>query len=152
MTADNSGPGELPPPEALRRIVVGFDGSAAAKRALDWAVSEARRNPAVIDVVAAWTFPMVLGYSFSHTVVEVETTAQHQVDDALAHVAELAPDVVVRGETADDAPGAALVAASKTADLLVVGSRGLGGFESLLLGSVSSYCAKHATCTVVIVR
>jgi nucleotide-binding universal stress UspA family protein len=143
---------ELPKPDALRRILVGYDGSDAAKKALGWAIDNALRNPAVVDVLTAWTFPMVPGYSISHTVTEVEMAARAEVDAALAHVAEVAPDVVVRGETTDETPGPALVAASKGADLLVVGASGLGHVKSLLLGSVSVFCAKHAPCTVVIVR
>ncbi len=57
-----------------------------------------------------------------------------------------------RGETSEQLPAPALIAAAKGADLLVVGSRGLGGFEGLLLGSVSQYCTRHAHCSVVVVR
>jgi nucleotide-binding universal stress UspA family protein len=106
----------------------------------------------VIDVVTAWTFPMVPAYAFCHTVEDVEKAARKELDHALARVAELAPDVVVRGEITDDAPGPALVTASRDADLLVVGPWGRGSFQTLVLGSVSAYCAKHATCTVVVVR
>lgn len=147
-----SGLSELAGPDLQRRIVVGFDGSEPARKALCWAIDNAQKDPAVIDVVTAWRFPMAPGYSFHHTVPEVEHVARRQVDAALTLVADIAPDVVVRGETTEDAPGPALVAASKGADLLVVGSRGLGGFSSLLLGSSGAYCAKHAPCTVVIVR
>lgn len=147
-----SGLSELPVPELQRRIVVAYDGSDPARKALDWAIENARRDPAVIDVVTAWTFPMVPAYAFCHTVDDVERVARKELDDALTHVAEVAPDVVVRGELTDDAAGPALVAASKGADLLVVGPWGRGGIQSLVLGSVSAYCAKHASCTVVVVR
>ncbi|HTU39495.1 MAG TPA: universal stress protein [Acidimicrobiales bacterium] len=147
-----SGLSELPVPDVQRRIVVGFDGSDPAKKALEWAIRDATSNPAVIDVVIAWTFPMVLGYAFTHTVSDVEGAARSELDAALTHVAEVAPDVVVRGETTDESPGPALVAAAKGADVLVVGARGVGGFEALLLGSVSAFCSRHAPCTVVIVR
>ncbi len=144
--------GELAETGPARRIVVGYDGSASSLRALDWAMEEAQERSAVLDVVTAWTFPMALGYSFVHTVHEVEQTARAWVDTALSRIAERAPDVVSRGEEVDDAPGPALVHAAQGADMLVVGCRGLGGFETLLLGSVSDYCAKHASCTVVVVR
>lgn len=144
--------GELSTPAARRRIVVGFDGSHEAEHALEWAISNARSDPAVIEVVAAWTFPMVPGYAFCHSVPEVEKAAAGEVGVALTHVAEIAPEVVVRGQTVDGSPGPALVAASEGADLLVVGSRGRGGITSTLLGSVSAYCARNAPCSVVIVR
>ena len=147
-----SGSSELGTSGGQRRIVVGVDGSGAAARALDWAIGEAQLRDAVMDLVTAWTFPMVLGYSLSHTVSEVELATRGVVEGALAHVADVAPDVVIRGETIDDAPGPALVAASQGADLLVVGSRGLGGFETLLLGSVSAFCARLAPCNVAIIR
>jgi nucleotide-binding universal stress UspA family protein len=143
---------ELPESKVQRRIVVAYDGSEPAKKALDWAIGNAQRDPAVIDVVTAWTFPMVPAYAFSHTVEDVEKAARKELDEALAHVAEVAPDVVVRGEMTDNAAGPALVAASKGADLLVVGPWGRSGFQTLVLGSVSAYCAKHASCTVVVVR
>ena len=134
------------------RIVVGTDGSVQARRALDWAVAEAERTGGTLHLVTAWMFPMALGYAFTTTVHEVRQAAQDTVDRAVAHVAEVAPALTVTGETTEQPPGPALVAASKGADLLVVGSRGLGGFEGLLLGSVSQYCGRHAACSVVVVR
>jgi nucleotide-binding universal stress UspA family protein len=95
---------------------------------------------------------MAIGYAFATTVDEVRRVAHDVVDRAIARVAEVAPDVVVHGEATEQSPAPALVMVSKGADLLVVGSRGLGGFHELLIGSVGGYCARHATCTVVVVR
>jgi nucleotide-binding universal stress UspA family protein len=139
-------------PGAERRIVVGVDGSPPSERALDWAIDEAQRTAASLHLVAAWMFPMALGYAFTTTVNEVRQSAQDVVDRAVAHVTEVAGDVTVSGETSEQLPAPALIAAAKDADLLVVGSRGLGGFEGLLIGSVSQYCTRHATCSVVVVR
>jgi nucleotide-binding universal stress UspA family protein len=139
-------------PGAERRIVVGVDGSPPSERALDWAVAEVRRTGAALHLVSAWTFPMALGYAFTTTVHEVQQSAQDVIDRAVAHVGEVAGDVTVTGETSEQAPAPALIAAAKGADLLVVGSRGLGGFRGLLIGSVSQYCTRHATCSVVVVR
>jgi nucleotide-binding universal stress UspA family protein len=147
-----SGLAELPVPKNQLRIVVGVDGSEASANALEWAIDYARRSPAVVDVVTAWTFPMVHGYARNHTVGEVEDEARKVVTAAMSHVAEEAPDVVVRGETADGEPGPVLVDAAKGADLLVVGARGESGLQRLFLGSVSSYCAKNASCSVMVVR
>jgi len=135
-----------------RRIVVGVDGSETAELALAWAVGEAQRSGASLTLLAAWMFPMVVGYAFTSTVDSVRQGAIDLVEHSLARVAELAPDVSVKGETSEEPPQQALVEASAGADLLVVGSRGLGGFKGLLLGSVSQYCARHARCPVVIVR
>jgi nucleotide-binding universal stress UspA family protein len=137
---------------ASRRIVVGVDGSPHSGRALDWAIAEARRTGNTLQLVGAWLFPMALGYAFTTTVHEVSDAARDTVDRAVAHVADVAPELTVTGETTEQPPGPALVAASKGAELLVVGSRGLGGFEGLLLGSVSQYCSRHATCSVVVIR
>jgi nucleotide-binding universal stress UspA family protein len=139
-------------PGSERRIVVGVDGSPPSERALDWAVAEAQRTGAALHLVSAWMFPMALGYAFTTTVHEVRQSAQDVIDRAMAHVGEVAGDLTVTGETSEQAPASALIAAAKGADLLVVGSRGLGGFQGLLIGSVSQYCARHATCSVVVVR
>ncbi len=147
-----SGLSELPTAPRQRRIVVGVDGSESSARALEWAIQEARRRPAVVDVVTAWTFPMVEGYAITHSVDDVEEGAREVMGAAMSQVAEEAPEVVVRGETTDGAAGPVLVEAARGADLLVVGSRGVGGLERVFLGSVSTYCGRHAPCSVMIVR
>ena len=72
--------------------------------------------------------------------------------DALAHVTRVAPEVVTKGTTNQDPPAVSLVDASRGADLLVVGSRGLGAFRGLLFGSVSYHVVTHAHSSVVVVR
>ncbi len=139
-------------PAAPGRIVVGVDGSPSSQRALDWAIDEARRSGASLHLVAAWMFPMALGYALTATVHQVHQAAQDVIDGALAHVAERAPTVTATGETVEQLPAPALVTAAKGADLLVVGSRGHGGFEGLLQGSISLNCTRHADCSVVVVR
>jgi nucleotide-binding universal stress UspA family protein len=143
---------ELEPTSAERRIVVGLDSSAESERALEWAIAEAQQKDAVLDIVTAWLFPMATGYAFTTTVHEVRQAAQDVIDRAIAHVGEVAPEIVVRGESIEQPPAPALVTASRGAELLVVGSRGLGGFKELLLGSVSQYCVRHAKCSVTVVR
>ncbi len=143
---------ELEPSHSQHRIVVGIDGSGESARALDWAITQAQQSGAVLDIVTAWMFPMAIGYAFTTTVEEVRKAAQDLLEEAISHVVDVAPDVVVRGEPKEQPPGPALVSASKGADLLVVGSRGMGGFEELLVGSVGHYCMRRASCSVVIVR
>ena len=142
----------LEPPASQHRIVVGIDGSLESARALEWAITQARRSGAILEIVTVWMFPMAVGYAFTTTVNEVRDRARSLVDEAIRHVRDVAPDVVVRGEITEQSPGPALVKASKGADLLVVGSRGMGGFEELLVGSVARYCARHASCSVVLAR
>jgi nucleotide-binding universal stress UspA family protein len=139
-------------PEDAGRIVVGIDGSQPSERALDWAVAEAGRRGAPLHLVTAWIFPMAPGYAFTATVPQVHEAAREACERAAEDVRRRAPQLRVSTEIVQQTPGPALVAATDGADLLVVGSRGLGGFQGLVMGSVSQYCARHASCSVVVVR
>lgn len=142
----------------MTTIVVGVDGSDNSQRALQWAVDEARVRIAHLRIVHTWQEPAyaVLGAPFASSAAALDTdefrkAAQHTLDEAVAAVdlAGLpeAPDrIVVHGS-----PALALLGVATDADLLVVGSRGLGGFRELLLGSVSHQLAHHARCPLVIV-
>lgn len=134
------------------RIVVGVDGSEDSSKALDWAIAEAIRGRATLELVTAWMFPMALGYVFARTPEEVRREVQRIADESLSRVAEAAPDMDVTSIVRESEAGPALVEVSIGADLLVVGSRGHGGIRELLLGSVGTYCSRHACCPVVIVR
>ena len=129
------------------RVVVGIDGSEPGMRALDWAAAEAGRSGAVLEIQTAYE----PGYVHV-TKEEIQRCMDHLVEDAAAHVAKVAPGVATIGKTREQSPARVLIKASEGADLLVVGSRGLGGFKGLLLGSVSQQCAHHAHCPVTIVR
>ena len=142
--------------EDLPLIVVGLDGSDESTRALDWAAEEADLRGGRVRVVTAWHVP-VLVYSAGYTPMvapSVEESSEHAantiVEGAAAELTDrgLEVDTVVEYGNAAQA----LIDASAEADLLVVGSRGHGGFAGLLLGSVSTQCAQHATCPVVVVR
>jgi|SRR5271155_612369 len=134
------------------RVVVGTDGSEGGDRALKWAAGEARRSEAVLHIVVAWSISMSAGFSFTVEMDEVQRASDDTLERSISWVRKNEPDVEVRGEVSQDAPALALVDASAGADLLVVGSRGLGGFRGLLLGSVSQHCAHHAHCPVAIIR
>lgn len=138
------------------RIVVGVDGSDRSKDALRWALDEARLRGASLRVVYAWKMPIYVPSGFAPVAIpdpdELRETAQHRLDGLVGEVVGNATDVKIE-RTAIEGPAAqVLVQEAEGANLLVVGSRGHGGFAGLLLGSVSQQCACHATCPVVIVR
>jgi nucleotide-binding universal stress UspA family protein len=140
---------------ARAKIVVGVDGSEPSEHALAWAIEEAGLRDARVEVVTAWFLaPMIYGASnlLPPTVSDraVESDAQEIAKAAADKVrtAGLEVESSVHAGHASDV----LVGQSDGADLLVVGSRGHGGFAGLLLGSVSAQCAHHAHCPVVIVR
>ena len=138
-------------PKERGRIVVGADGSASAQRALDWAVAEAARRGSALDVVRAWdiAYPAVApAGGFPVEWAALEADAQDLVDKLLADrgLAGRATGRAVQGS-----PAGTLVRAAAGADLVVVGTRGRGGFAGLLLGSVTHHLAHHAPCTVVAV-
>jgi nucleotide-binding universal stress UspA family protein len=146
--------GVVPPvPTQAERIVVGLDGSSTAQRALAWALDEARFRRATVEVVSAWSSPPIVSpYGAYAAPVEILDEAAHQiVDDALA-AADLRnlPAPVVRTVRCGGAAHTILEAADG-ADLIVLGSRGRGGFKGLLLGSVTHQVTHHAACPVVVV-
>lgn len=140
------------------RIVVGYDGSRSSVVALEWAMDEAHRRGARVEIVHAWQFPVVAFTGYGTTTLpliapeDLEKAAGEVKDDALAAAAKLDPTVEVTAGIKRGHPTEVLVAAAEGADLVVVGSRGRGGFTGMLLGSVSQTVASHAPCPVVIVR
>lgn len=136
-------------------VVVGVDGSEGSRRALRWAAAEANVRKDALELVHVWERPQAyapLGLgAYPIDPEPIHDTARDLLGDLVAEAKELAPDVEVRGELVEAAPAHGLLEAARTADLLVVGSRGLGGFTSLLLGSVSQQVVHHAPCPVVIV-
>jgi len=139
------------------RIVVGVDGSSSSKAALAWAVDQARLTGASVEAVIAWHYPVVVGgIPFAPMGVvdspDYAEFAMKVLSDAIA--ATVDPDEPVKVSLVVRAGNAAqaLLEAARGADLLVVGSRGHGGFTEALLGSVSQACVHHARCPVVIIR
>jgi nucleotide-binding universal stress UspA family protein len=150
-------------------IVVGIDGSAQAKHALEWALNEARlRGDTLVAVYAydyhpAWhtyaypegsipAYPDGPRMPFEAEEQEAQERAGSLVAATLGEAGAQAEGVTVQGLAVKNRrPAQALVEESKTAGLLVVGSRGRGGFTGLLLGSVSYQCVHHAACPVVVV-
>jgi nucleotide-binding universal stress UspA family protein len=145
-------------------IVVGVDASEGARAALRWAVTEARLRNSRLRAVFAWTLSYPPGDGFGYLVggpieaahygglSDQRRAAEEVLERATIDIAISEPDLVIEREVIEGPPGEVLVDEAAGADLLVVGSRGHGGFVGLLLGSVSQQCAHHALCPVVIVH
>ena len=137
-------------------IVVGIDHSEGAKAALRFALAEARLRQATLRAVHAWKFDYLGVPGIMGTLPPGEYEALHSAAEAALNATlkevDNAKGVEVERRVVEGSPAAVLVEESRGADLLVVGSRGLGGFAQLLLGSVSQQCAHHAECPVMIVR
>ena len=142
----------------MNRIVVGIDGSPASKETLQWAVAEAKLRGAALRVVHAWAFPYVAAGPGLDPILDgqmiddIRRNAEELVDRELSELGDAAAGVDVERAVVEGAPASALIEAAKGCDLLVVGSRGHGGFAGMLLGSVSQQLSHHAPCPLVIVR
>lgn len=134
-------------------IVVGIDGSAGSRRALDWALDEARARHATVTVVHAWQPAFTGGLEFVAP-IDDETLglrAKDTVEAALAAANTAGLPRPVETKIVTGSPASAILDAATDASLAVVGTRGLGGFSALLLGSVSQHVLHHATGPVVVV-
>jgi nucleotide-binding universal stress UspA family protein len=136
-------------------VLVGYDGSPGARAALDWALAEATRlrAPVQLRYVFEWVsrvgmFPVVPPYRCG----DPRTDARSVVDDAVVAAGVAYPGLEVRGEVVDGSAAGALCEASRDAAMVVLGHSGLGGFSGLLLGSVGVAVTAHAHCPVVVVR
>jgi nucleotide-binding universal stress UspA family protein len=139
----------------MHTIVVGIDGSDASLKALSFAIEEARVRGAQVKAVQAWHVPSVV-YEVGWTAAPVDLAefpklAKATLAATLEKAAVAESGVEVSAVICEGHPADILCEQAKGADLLVVGSRGLGGFRGLLLGSVSQQCANHAPCPVVII-
>ncbi|WP_405477566.1 universal stress protein [Streptomyces sp. NBC_00009] len=143
-------------------IVVGVDGSKHSKDALRWAVRQATLVGGRVHAVMSWewsTNPFSLGGpADGDTVVggrellSPEETSRVKLIDVVTETVGESPPVPVHSRMVQGPPAKVLVEASGAADLLVVGTRGYGGFKGALLGSVSQQVTQHAHCSVVVVR
>ena len=142
----------------MGRIVVGVDGSEHSRDALRWAAAQASTMHAELEAIICWHYPVLAADGFSGAVVPIDVEAlKDNARQTLDRAIEAAlPDDVSRAgivrTVAEGSPGHVLVEASTGAELLVVGSRGHGGFAGLLLGSVGAHCVHHAHCPVTVIR
>jgi nucleotide-binding universal stress UspA family protein len=143
----------------MATIVVGVDGSASAQEALRFAVQEAQLRGAGVRAVmgvylATMAYGGMAGWGPAGTGLdptELEERARAALDTAVDALGEPA-DMQVERVVDFGQPAQVLIEEARGAELLVVGSRGHGGFAGLMLGSVSHQCAMHASCPVVIVH
>ncbi len=136
----------------MGRIVVGVDGSEHSIAALQWAVEEARLRDAEVVALCAWEFPHALNPVTMMTIdaepfrADAEAILERSIASVTAATVPVIPRVV------EGSAALRLVEASADADLVVVGSRGRGGFTGLLLGSVSQHISTHSHCPVLVHR
>ena len=138
-------------------IVAATDGSEESLRAVDWAAREAELHGLPLRIVSAAALPPRMAeHQTASGVPTVADTVVGNRDRALATATQrataAAPDILVDADGLGGSPAQAITEAGSGASMLVVGSRGMGAFTALILGSVSRYAAAHAACPVVVVR
>ena len=137
----------------MGRIVVGVDSSQTSLKALRWAIDEAKLRSAELELVHAFPRPELVGMTMVVTLPsddELREASEQVLREALAAVGGPG-DVAVTQRVGAGGPASVLVEAAGGAELLVLGSRGLGGFRGMLLGSVTQQVIAHASCPVVVI-
>jgi nucleotide-binding universal stress UspA family protein len=139
-------------------IVVGVDGSDPSRTALEWAVAEAKLRGAKLVAVHAWSYypslpmdtldPMLVAPDFTDA---LGRDASEFVSREIDRIQAAAGDVEIEARPIEGPAASVLVDVAQDADLLVLGTRGHGGFSGLLLGSVSQQVSHHAPCPLVLV-
>jgi len=137
-----------------KEIVVGVDGSHESGQALRYAVRLARRLGLPVRTVTTWQWPPALNrdappFDYWTPEGEARATASSALDAAEDLLDD---DVALTSQLIEGPPAAVLIEESRNAAVLVLGSRGLGGFQGMLVGSVSQECAQHAGCPVLVHR
>lgn len=140
-----------------KQVVVGVDGSEGSRLALRAAADQALEHDATLRVISCWTQPVTAGapgYAPSVWIgdADLSAVAKEQQADALRTVLGVERSLKLDQEVVEGHAAQQLVEAASGADLVVVGSRGHGGFVGMLLGSVSQHVAAHAACPVLVVR
>ena len=134
----------------VSKVVVGVDGSPDSEKALAWAEDYATRTGADLVLVTAWQWPTSYGVPLAYDEWDPSIDAQKVLDKAMTGLS--LPDERVHPRVMQGSAAEVLAAASRDADLVVVGTRGHGSIAGAILGSVSSHCVHHAHCPVVVVR
>jgi len=135
------------------RIIVGVDGSASSKEALKWAVRQARLTGTRVLAVAAWEIPTSFGWVPPYpSDYDPAEDAKSMLESTVGEVLGPDPDVDFSTLVLEGKASPVLTELSRSASLVVVGSRGHGEFAGMLLGSVSEWLTAHAHCPVLVVR
>ena len=140
------------------RVVVGVDGSESSVRALQWAARQAHWLGATLEVVTAWTFPEgptplgIVAHVPWPDELELMAEARAKLDEVIEEALSGNSEERVNAQMIKGSAASVLLNVAHDADLLVVGSRGLGAFKELLLGSVSERCVRHGSCPVAVIR
>ena len=139
-------------------VVVGVDGSESARNALREAIDQAQARESSVLALHVVVIPAMSGYEYTPIDLDsMKADAQKMIDQEVAYVVATfatPPTVAIEAKTVTGHIGIEMLRAAKAdggADLVVAGSRGLGGFRSLLLGSVTTYLAHHLTCPLLII-
>lgn len=138
--------------ETPDRIVVGVDGSPSSEQALRWAARQARLTGGELHAVTAWALPTTYGWAPLALDFDWEDIARSNLEQTLQGALGGPQAAPVQRHVVPGHAARVLLDAAADADLLVVGSRGHGGFSGMLLGSVSQHVISHAPCPVVVVR
>jgi nucleotide-binding universal stress UspA family protein len=142
----------------IKQIVVGVDGSESSRAALHWAYDDAAHHDAALVAVSTWHLPALpMSPPYGQLPPEgYESQPERDARDLLERLTEdlepRTPEVDVRISISKGNPAKVLIDMSQSADLVVVGSRGHGGFAGMLLGSVSQHVVAHKACPVVVIR
>ena len=140
---------------ATKPVIAGTDGSQESMQAVEWAAREAVLRGTSLRIVAVPVLPPRMSPNPA-TRDTVAGMVEHSMTRALAAAAQraatLEPDLAIQTQMLDGAPAEVLTEAGRDASMLVLGSRGAGGFSAMILGSVSRYVATHAPVPVVVAR
>lgn len=139
-----------------KTVLVGVDGSRGSRAALAWAAAEAAVHGADLIVLKVWEYPLPAplgaGSAPPGDVPDVSQRATEELVQIIKEELGEDPPVLAQPRVKHGRPAEVLIEQSATADLLVVGTRGHGGFAGLVLGSVSQHVAAYAQCPVTVVR
>ena len=134
-------------------IVVGVDGSDSSRAALRWAVKQAKLTDQPLEIISTWQHPTNYDRSMLlPEAIDFEALARRQLDESISVAVDSDCDSNITTKVIQGHPAPTLVDHSRSASLVVVGSRGHGEFVGMLLGSVSEFLTAHAHCPVVVVR
>lgn len=143
--------------QAVGGILVGHDGSKDANQALQTAARMAAALGTHVTVTRAWSLmtapkPATATAGYVPPLEDFEAATLAELDRDVAPIREQFPDVTINTAVVRGNPAAQLIEASVGAEMVVVGSRGRGGFKGLVLGSVSEQVVRYAQCPVLVVR